>query len=234
MSEEVRNMFASISGNYDKMNSILSFGIHHRWRKVTVNEANLQSGQRVLDCATGTGDLAFAFWERLNKITDTLPNQVIGTDFCEDMMIYAHEKNEKIGNAVKFEFADVMSLQYESDTFDISSISFGIRNVDDPKRGVSELARVVKPGGKVLILEFGQPNGLFAVPYKIYSKYIMPQLGKLFASDKSAYTYLPVTASKFPAAENFLDIMNSTGQFSKTYYRKLTFGVAYLYVGIVK
>jgi demethylmenaquinone methyltransferase/2-methoxy-6-polyprenyl-1,4-benzoquinol methylase len=234
MSEEVRNMFASISGNYDKMNTILSFGIHHRWRKITVDAAELKPGQKVLDTATGTGDLAISFWQKLHSISDGNTPEVVGTDFCEDMMIYAHEKNSKIGNAVKFEFADVLDLQYPDGYFDVSSISFGIRNVDDPKRGVSELARVVKPGGKVLILEFGQPEGLFALPYNIYSKYIMPQLGKLFASDKRAYTYLPVTASKFPSAEKFLDIMKSTGQFSSVSYKKLTFGVAYLYIGIVK
>jgi demethylmenaquinone methyltransferase/2-methoxy-6-polyprenyl-1,4-benzoquinol methylase len=233
MSEEVRNMFASISGDYDKMNTILSFGIHHRWRNTTVKSAELKPGQKVLDCATGTGDLAISFWKKLDSISDGNRPEVIGTDFCDDMMIYADAKNAKIGNAVKFENADVMALQYPDNYFDVSSISFGIRNVDNPKRGVSEMARVVKPGGKVLILEFGQPKGLFAIPYKIYSKYLMPMLGKLFTGDKGAYTYLPVTASKFPAAEKFLDIMNSTGQFSKTYYKKLTFGVAYLYIGIV-
>jgi demethylmenaquinone methyltransferase/2-methoxy-6-polyprenyl-1,4-benzoquinol methylase len=106
--------------------------------------------------------------------------------------------------------------------------------VDNPAQGVSEMARVVKPGGKVLILEFGQPKGIFALPYKVYSKYIMPQLGKLFAKDKTAYTYLPVTASKFPSDEKFLDIMRSINQFSSVSFKKLTFGVAYLYIGIVK
>jgi demethylmenaquinone methyltransferase/2-methoxy-6-polyprenyl-1,4-benzoquinol methylase len=234
MSEEVKQMFASISGKYDLMNSILSLGIHHRWRKVTVKTAELKPGQKVLDCATGTGDLAFSFWNELDNFNSEIKSEVVGTDFCEDMMIYAHEKNAKIKNAIKFEFADVMSLQYPTNYFDISSISFGIRNVDNPAQGVSEMARVVKPGGKVLILEFGQPKGIFALPYKVYSKYIMPQLGKLFAKDKTAYTYLPVTASKFPSDEKFLDIMRSINQFSSVSFKKLTFGVAYLYIGIVK
>lgn len=236
MSEEVRNMFDSISGKYDRMNSILSFGIHHRWRKRTVEAAELKEGQKILDCATGTGDLAIAFWKKLNSLSNgsNFKNEVVGTDFSEEMMVYAHLKNEKIGNAIKFEFADVMDLQYPDNYFDVSSISFGIRNVDNPAKGVSEMARVVKSGGKVLILEFGQPKGLFSFPYKLYSKYIMPNLGKLFAMDKSAYTYLPVTASKFPSAEKFLEIINSTGKFSSTKFLKLTFGVTYLYVGTVK
>lgn len=233
MSEEVRRMFAAISGKYDKMNTILSFGIHHRWRRITVETADLKPGQKVLDCATGTGDLAISFQIKLNSLSASNSGEVVGTDFCEDMMIYAHEKNAKVGNKVKFEFADVLNLQYPSNYFDISSIAFGIRNVDDPQRGVSEMARVVRPGGKVLILEFGQPEGLFSLPYKFYSKYFMPFIGKLFAADKNAYTYLPETASKFPSGDKFLGIMNATGQFRSVSFKKLTFGVAYLYVGIV-
>jgi demethylmenaquinone methyltransferase/2-methoxy-6-polyprenyl-1,4-benzoquinol methylase len=235
MSEKVQKMFANIAKDYDKMNDILSFGIHRLWRRITVKNAELKPDFKILDCATGTGDLAFAFKKSINKISNSPQNsEVIGTDFCEDMLVLARQKAIEKGIDVKFEFADVMDLQYADNYFDIASISFGIRNVDDPKRGISELARVVKSGGKVLILEFGQPFGILAPFYKFYSRKIMPFLGNLIAGDKGAYTYLPETAAKFPAGNMFLNIMQSTDNFSETKYIPLSSGIAYLYIGIVK
>lgn len=228
MSEKVRNMFADISGDYDKMNDILSFGIHHRWRKYLVKNSGAAEGMSVLDCATGTGDLAIEFKKAVGK-----SGNVTGSDFTEEMLVFAREK-VKNKYDIDFEFADVMNLQYNDNSFDISSISFGIRNVDEPFTGVSELARVVKPGGKVIILEFGQPKGFFSLFYKIYSKILMPALGKLFAGNKSAYTYLPETAAKFPSDKKFKQLMLDTGRFSEVSYKQLSFGIAYIYTGTVK
>jgi demethylmenaquinone methyltransferase/2-methoxy-6-polyprenyl-1,4-benzoquinol methylase len=229
MSENVRRMFAEISGKYDFMNSLLSLGIHHKWRAKTVKLSGAAPGMSVLDCASGTGDLAIKFKQAVGDA-----GQVTGTDFCEDMLQYAQPKAEKKNLNIKFEFADVMNLQYDDDSFDISSIAYGIRNVDSPADGLSEMARVVKSGGKVVVLEFGQPKGIFSLFYKFYGKVIMPLAGKIFAKSGAAYNYLPETASRFPCREDFLKLMEGTGMLEKCYYKSLTFGIAFIYIGTVK
>ncbi len=228
MSEAVKKMFTRIAKDYDRMNTILSFGIHHRWRKVAAKEANLIEGMKILDCATGTGDLAIAFSNHLNG-----KSEIIGMDFNEDMMSIAKEKAKKAGKNIKFETGDVLALKYPDKYFDLASISFGIRNVDNPKNGLLEMARVVKQNGKVLVLEFGQPDDWFKIPYNFYNKFI-PAIGKFIVNDKSAYTYLPNTTQRFPAGDKFIKIMEETEQFSEIICKKLTHGVCYLYIGIVK
>lgn len=226
MSENVRNMFAEISSKYDFMNDLLSFGIHHKWRKKAVKLSEVKSGMKVLDCATGTGDLAIEF---KRVVGDS--GIVIGTDFCAEMLDFAPPKAEKEGLQIKFEIADVMNLQYEDNAFDIASISFGIRNVDDTLSGLKEMARVVKSGGKVVVIEFGQPKGIFSLFYKIYSKILMPMLGLLFAKAQAAYKYLPQTASQYPCREDFTQIMDNTGMLKNNKFYTLTFGIAYIYIG---
>lgn len=239
MSEQVKQMFANLSPKYDIMNDILSFGIHHLWRATTVKIADIQSPVQILDCATGTGDLAIAFAKEVHKKAikygfGKKESEIIATDFCPEMFEFGIEKAKKQGLSIKFEFADVMNLQYQDNYFDITSISFGIRNVDDPYCGVAELARVVKSGGKVMILEFGQPTGWISFPYNFYSKKVMPFLGRLIAKNPHAYTYLPRTAAKFPSGEKFIEIMKSTNKFSKIDSYPFANGIAYLYVGFVK
>ncbi len=239
MSEQVQQMFASLSPKYDLMNDVLSFGIHHIWRATTVRKAKIDKPVRVLDCATGTGDLAIAFAREIEKQSRSFgfkldDCEIIATDFCPEMYQYGIIKAKEQGYPIKFEFADVMNLQYQDCYFDIASISFGIRNVDDAKKGVSELARVVKSGGKVMILEFGQPQGLISLPYNFYSRKVMPFLGKLIANNPDAYTYLPRTASQFPSGDKFVEIMQSTQQFTEISQHPFINGVAFLYVGIVK
>ena len=228
MSEAVKKMFSRIANDYDRMNSILSFGIHHKWRKIATDKVNLQDGMKILDCATGTGDLAIAYANRLNG-----KSEIIGMDFNEDMMSIAKQKAAKNECKIKFETGDVLALKYQDNYFDLASISFGIRNVDNPKKGLIEMARVVKPGGKVLVLEFGQPDDWFKIPYNFYNKFI-PTIGKMIVNDKSAYTYLPNTTQRFPAGDKFINIMEETEQFSDIYCKKLTHGVCYLYIGTVK
>jgi demethylmenaquinone methyltransferase/2-methoxy-6-polyprenyl-1,4-benzoquinol methylase len=183
----------------------------------------------VLDCATGTGDLALEF-----KKTVGPAGQVIGTDFCPEMMETAPAKSEAKKLHVEFEVADAMNLPYPDHTFDISSISFGIRNVDDPSIALKEMARVVKPGGKVMILEFGQPKGFMGVLYDWYSRHIIPFIGGLLTGNKEAYQYLPRTAAQFPCREEFLTLMRNTGMYSEASYQELTFGIAFLYKGVVR
>lgn len=229
MSEKVRTMFADIADDYDRINTVLSFGVHSAWRKRTVLESGAAEGDRVLDCATGTGDLALEF-----KKTVGHEGYVLGTDFCNEMIEYAPGKAGKKELVVEFEVADVMDLPYDDSSFTISSIAFGIRNVDDPLQCLREMARVVQAGGRVVVLEFGQPNGLMKAPYSLYSKYIMPAVGGWISGNREAYTYLPETSAAFPAGNAFLDLMEESGVFSSSRAVKLTGGIAYVYVGTVK
>ena len=229
MSEEVRSMFASISDQYDRVNSVLSFGIHHYWRHITVKESNAGRGDSVIDCATGTGDLAIAFKKKVGP-----SGYVLGTDFCEEMLETAPDKAKRKDLDIDFEVADAMDLPYEDDRFDIASIAFGIRNVDDPVRCLKEMARVVRPGGRVVVLEFGQPRGLLKGPYQFYSSVVMPTVGGLLSGNRKAYVYLPETSAAFPAGDRFIKLMDESGVFVKRLAHSLTGGIAYVYVGIVK
>lgn len=229
MSEKVRKMFADIADDYDRVNSILSFGVHHIWRDRAVSLSGAKVGDRVLDCATGTGDLALEFKEAVGD-----KGYVLGTDFCAEMIEHAPEKAEKHNLVVDFEVADAMDLPYEDNIFDISSIAFGIRNVDDPVKALKEMARVVVPGGKVVVLEFGQPKGLLKYPYELYSQYIMPTLGGWISGNREAYTYLPRTSAEFAAGKDFIALMEDAKSFSSQFFEKLTGGIAYVYVGTVE
>ncbi len=228
MSEKVRSMFADIADDYDRINGILSFGVHNAWRKKTVLESGAKPGDRVLDCATGTGDLALEF-----KKTVGHEGYVLGTDFCKEMIEHAPGKADKQQMIVDFEVADAMDLPYDDNSFTIASIAFGIRNVDDPLVCLKEMARVVKPGGRVVVLEFGQPKGVVRVPFQIYSKHVMPAIGGLISGNRDAYTYLPETSAKFPAGQKFLELMDSAGVFSDRRAESLTGGIAYVYIGTV-
>lgn len=229
MSEKVRSMFASIADRYDVTNSVLSLGIHHLWRKKAVRLSGAKAGDHVLDCATGTGDLAITFKKKVGET-----GYVKGTDFCQEMIDPAPNKANKSGLLIDFEVADAMDLPYPDNTFDISSISFGIRNVDDPLVSLKEMSRVVRPGGRVVVLEFGQPKGIMSWPYRFYSKYIIPFVGGLLTGNRDAYQYLPETSAAFPAGDAFLELMKKTGSFSAQDSHKLNGGIAYIYVGVVK
>ncbi len=229
MSEKVKRMFADIADDYDKINGILSFGVHNAWRKKTVIESGAKPGDKVLDCATGTGDLALEF-----KKTVGHEGHVKGTDFCEEMIEHAPDKAAKKQLVVDFEVADAMDLPYEDNSFDIASIAFGIRNVDDPLVCLKEMSRVVRPGGRVVVLEFGQPKGVMKYPYQFYSRHVMPTVGGWISGNREAYTYLPETSAKFPAGETFLGLMKEADTFSETKAESLTGGIAFVYVGTVK
>ncbi len=229
MSEKVRKMFADIADDYDRVNSILSFGVHHIWRNRAVQLSGAREGNDVLDCATGTGDLALKFKESVGD-----SGFVLGTDFCKEMIEHAPEKAREHNLKVDFEVADAMNLPYDDDRFDISSIAFGIRNVDNPVQALKEMGRVVKPGGTVVVLEFGQPKGLLKYPYELYSQYIMPTVGGWISGNREAYSYLPRTSAKFPAGNEFISLMKESGAFASQMFEKLTGGIAYVYVGTVK
>ena len=149
--DRIRAMFSAIAGRYDRANTVLSAGIHRRWRTRLVRWSGIQPGQRVLDCATGTGDLALTLARVVGR-----DGAVVGTDFCPAMLARAPAKARAQGLDIRFVAADVMALPFDRGAFDLASIAFGIRNVVDPVGGLAEMARVVKPGGRVVVLEFGQ------------------------------------------------------------------------------
>ncbi len=229
MSTEVQTMFASIAPRYDRANDILSLGIHRLWRRRAVELAQVDRGSRVLDCATGTGDLALAFARRVGT-----EGVVIGTDFCPEMLTHARLKAQQRGVNIQFQTADAMVLPFPDGEFDAASISFGIRNVDDPVRCLREMARVVKPGGRVVVMEFGQPKGWFGSLYSFHSRHLMPLLGGWLTGNRAAYEYLPRTASRFPAAEKFMELMTEAEVFSTPEAAPLTGGLVWAYCGMVR
>jgi demethylmenaquinone methyltransferase/2-methoxy-6-polyprenyl-1,4-benzoquinol methylase len=228
MSEQVHQMFTQIARRYDATNDVLSLGVHRLWRRLAVRLSEAKPGDAVLDCATGTGDLALAFKRVVGS-----QGTVLGTDFNADMLSHAPGKAKAAGLDVQFEVADAMKLPYENARFTVASMSFGIRNVDDPQSCVAELARVVKPGGRVVVLEFGQPKGLFGALFRLYAKYVMPVLGQILTGSRAAYEYLPRTMAAFPAGERFTQMMSATGCYAKSEAHPLFWGLAYVYVGTV-
>lgn len=229
MGEEVRSMFADISSNYDKMNNVLTFNMHNSWKDKLVRLTGAQSGQRILDCASGTGDLAIRFKKVVGQT-----GEVYATDFCDDMLRFVKPKAEKLNLEIKVELADAMKLQYEDDSFDVTSISYGIRNVDDTPTALKEMARVTRKGGIIAVLETGQPSSFLKPFYKIITKFFMPMMGKLIAGNKSAYTYLSETAGEYPYGKNFLAILEATQKFEDLKAYPLFFGASYIYIAKVK
>jgi demethylmenaquinone methyltransferase/2-methoxy-6-polyprenyl-1,4-benzoquinol methylase len=228
--EVIRSMFSKVASRYDRANSVLSVGIHHLWRKKLVSLSGAKAGDKVLDCATGTGDLAIEF-----KSVVGPTGAVVGTDFCTDMMETAPAKAAKKNLEIKFEQADVTQLQYADNSFDIVSISFGIRNVSDPVKALQEMARVAKPGGRVMVLEFGQMSApIIKDLYSIYSEKVLPAIGGWVTGQREAYDYLQKSSASFPCRDEFVDLMKKSGSFSDMEFVSVSFGIAYIYIGVVK
>ena len=228
--DKIREMFSQVAPQYDRANNILSLGIHHLWRKKLVELSEVKSGMSVLDCATGTGDLALEFKRKVGPL-----GQVIGTDFCVDMMVSAPLKAKKKKQQVRFEIADVLHLPYDNQSFDACSISFGIRNVENPEKALQEMARVVKSNGHVMILEFGQVKWpILGSLYNFYSEKVLPKVGGWITKEKQAYEYLQKSSALFPCGEDFVNLMKKTNAFSEINFYPLTGGIAYIYKGRVR
>lgn len=228
--EKIRSMFSKVASQYDKANNVLSVGIHHLWRTKLVQLADVRPGMQILDCATGTGDLAIEFKKNVGST-----GSVLGTDFCAEMLESAPQKAKDRNLDIQFELADVTQLQYADNSFDRVSISFGIRNVSDPLKALKEMARVTRNGGKVLVLEFGQMSiPVVSSLYNFYSEKILPKIGGLVTGQGEAYDYLQKSSAAFPCREQFLDLMKKSNSFSEMSFTPVSLGIAYIYVGVVK
>ncbi len=219
-------MFNSIAGRYDFLNHFLSAGIDQSWRRKAIRMLGNHHPQTILDVATGTGDLAI-------EAMKLKPKKVIGIDIAEDMLAIGRKKiNEKgFEQIISLETGDSENIQFADHTFDAVMVAFGVRNFENLEKGLAEMYRVLTNGGEVIILEFSMPEK-FPVKqlYIFYFKYILPSLGRIISGDKSAYTYLPESVSKFPAGTEFINILKKTG-FTQTNVKKLTFGIASIYSG---
>lgn len=222
--EQVAKMFDNISARYDFLNHLLSLGIDKGWRRKVVRIVSATQPTKVLDIATGTADLAIA----LSKIDGA---HITGVDISAGMLKVGGEKIDKKGlsERIALQLGDSEQLPFEDNSFDAITVAFGVRNFENLEAGLSEMLRVVKPGGKVVVLEFSQPTGFpFKQIYRFYFKFILPTIGRLVSKDQSAYTYLPESVDAFPYGQRFLDILGKLG-YSKAVAKPVTFGVATIY-----
>lgn len=224
--DEVAEMFNNISPRYDFLNRFLSVGIDKSWRRKTVEAVAKTNPQRILDVATGTGDLAIALKESGAK-------EIIGCDISEGMLKVGREKITAKGldSLIHLQLGDSESLPFEDESFDAVTVAFGVRNFETPKKGLREINRVLKKNGKIYVLEFSKPKK-FPVKqfYNFYFKFILPFWGRLISRDKAAYKYLPNSVKAFPHGEAFLQLLAESG-FHGNSAEKLTFGIASLYIG---
>lgn len=225
----IKNLFSEVAGTYDRANDVMTMGLARLWRRELVKWSGASEGSRVIDCATGTGDLAIEF----KKVVGS--GRVLGTDFCKEMLEFAPAKARALDLDVEFAVADAMNLGYPDAAFDIASIAYGIRNVADPVRALSEMARVVAPGGVVMVLETGDVQTPVLKPLlKLYFKHMVPLLGGMISGKKWAYQYLNKSSQAFPSGDAFLELMRQTGAFSFCEYKSLMGGASYIYKAVRK
>ncbi|NCT16748.1 MAG: bifunctional demethylmenaquinone methyltransferase/2-methoxy-6-polyprenyl-1,4-benzoquinol methylase UbiE [Flavobacteriaceae bacterium CG_4_8_14_3_um_filter_34_10] len=222
--EQVEHMFDTISGNYDGLNRVISFGLDVRWRKKVVKAVTDTKAKSVLDIATGTGDLAISF----SKYDIPL---IVGLDISEGMLSVARKKvlNKDFENKIEFIQADSENLPFDDNSFDAITVAFGVRNFETLDKGLAEIYRVLRPSGIFVVLETSVPTKTpFKQGYRFYTKKMMPLIGKLFSKDKVAYNYLSESASVFPYGETFNNILRKIG-FKEVKNQPQTFGVASIY-----
>ncbi len=223
--EQVTQMFDAISGNYDGLNRVISFGIDVKWRKRVVAILKKKRPENILDIATGTGDLAI-------QLTKTGAKKIIGLDISPGMLEVGKKKvrNKNLGNIIDLVVGDSENLQFEDNYFDAITVAFGVRNFEDLEKGLSEIYRILKPTGTFVVLETSVPTKTPAKQgYLFYTKYMLPTIGKLFSKDRSAYRYLSESAAVFPHGKDFNNILEKIG-FIAIENRPQTFGVASIYV----
>jgi demethylmenaquinone methyltransferase/2-methoxy-6-polyprenyl-1,4-benzoquinol methylase len=222
-------MFDRVARRYDALNSVMTAGLHHRWRERAAGQAGLGPGDAALDVCCGTGDLALALAGRVGP-----GGSVVGCDFSEPMLDLAREKAAGRGAAgVRFEWADALSLPYDAGRFDAVTVGFGVRNLADLDRGLREMARVLRPGGRLVVLEITQPTRRpLSTFYSLWFDRIVPLLGS-FSSDPEAYSYLPESVRSFPAPPRLAEMMGEAG-FERIRWTVLAGGIIAIHSGVLR
>ncbi len=225
--KQVARMFDNISGNYDFLNHFLSFGIDIGWRKKAISLLIKEHPRLILDVATGTGDFAI-------QALKLKPEKVIGIDISEGMLEVGRKKMIARGydQVIELRSGDSENLPFLENNFDAIIVGFGVRNFEDLRKGLTEMLRVLKPGGRLVVLEFSKPTAWYFKPlYHFYFKFVTPAIGKAFSKDSEAYSYLPESVQAFPDGKEFTAILDELG-YKNTSCRPLTFGISSLYTGI--
>lgn len=223
--EQVARMFDNISGKYDFLNHFLSLGIDRGWRKKAIAELRSLQPKQMLDVATGTGDFAI-------QALSLDPEKVTGVDISEGMLDMGRKKMVERGLSSRIELlsGDSENLQFEENKFDAVTVGFGVRNFENLEKGLAEIRRVLRPGGRLVVLEFSRPRAFpFRQLYNFYFKLILPKIGSIISKDKSAYTYLPESVEAFPDGTDFENVLKKVG-FKQTTCKPLTFGISSIYV----
>ena len=223
----VRQMFSSIAPRYDLLNHVLSFNVDRLWwRRAARTFAHIlaRPETRVLDLCCGTGDMAFAIWRNAQKT----PVQILGADFSHPMLERAAQKSQR--TALRWIEADALHLPFPDANFDLVTSAFGFRNLADYDAGLREMVRVLKPGGECGILDFGEPKGVLGGAYRIYFRYVLPNVGTLISGVRGPYSYLPASVERFPEPGEMLTRMTTCG-FTQVLWTPYTFGIAGLYRG---
>jgi demethylmenaquinone methyltransferase/2-methoxy-6-polyprenyl-1,4-benzoquinol methylase len=226
---KVADVFHSVASNYDLMNDLMSAGVHRLWKRMTIEMSGVRSGNKVLDIAGGTGDLAAKFSRIVGK-----DGYVVLADINESMLKVGRDRLMDLGvvDNVKFSQSDAQYLPFPDNTFDIITIAFGLRNVTDKELALKSMLRVLKPGGRLLVLEFSKPgNPVLSKIYDTYSFSILPKLGKLFADDAESYQYLAESIRMHPDQQTLMGMMNVAG-FTNTDFHNMTGGVVALHRGV--
>ncbi|NBB19681.1 bifunctional demethylmenaquinone methyltransferase/2-methoxy-6-polyprenyl-1,4-benzoquinol methylase UbiE [Runella sp. CRIBMP] len=224
--EQIAEMFDNVSPKYDFLNHLLSAGIDIYWRKRAIKLLKKENPQTILDIATGTGDFAI-------EALALKPKKIVGIDISEGMLAVGREKIKKLGmeNVIDLRTGDSANLPLESNSFDAVIASFGVRNFENLLHGLTDMCRVMKPGGTCVILEFSKPKTFpFKQLYNFYFRYILPIVGRMVSKDSAAYTYLPESVQAFPDGNDFLKIYEQAG-FKNTKCIPLTFGICSIYIG---
>ena len=226
--EQVATMFNNISKTYDFLNHFLSLGIDIIWRKKAIKQLLKDKPKYILDVATGTGDFAF------EAIKILKPEKIIGVDISAGMLAVADKKiiQRKKSDVFEVRLGDSEKLLFADNTFDAVTVAYGVRNFDNLLQGLTEISRVLKPNGKMVVLEFSKPKA-FPIKqlYNVYFNHITPTIGKLFSNDNGAYKYLPASVEAFPDGEKFVEIMQNAG-FNHTKCTSLAFGICSIYTGV--
>ena len=223
----VQGVFTSVASKYDIMNDVMSVGIHRVWKDAMMDWLAPHPGQKLLDVAGGTGDISFRFLKRAGSGHSTV------LDLTESMLVAGRQRAEAddMADSLDWVVGDAMKLPFPDNTFDVYTISFGIRNVTRPQEALNEAYRVLRPGGRLMVLEFSQlPNPMMQKAYDLYSFNVIPRMGQLIANDRDSYQYLVESIRKFPDQDTFLSMVKKAG-FENAKYRNLSLGIAALHSG---